>query len=394
LARFLPSWHGVGQTAGHRERLLEIVRQLQGVALPASVLESDILAARMSYDPALLDDLLASGEVVWIGRGPLTAKDGRIALYQRDQVPLLQWDLGIERPEGTIHDRLRDHLQARGASFFRDLYVAAEGGDQTLVLEALWDLVWSGEVTNDTLAPLRAFLGSRRSSKGRRPAFSGSTPPAGSGRWYLTADLVSGVPALTEEQAKSRAEQFLERHGVVTRDAVLSEGLPGGFAGLYPVLAAMEDAGRTRRGYFIEGLGGAQFGQPGAIDRLRASDEPATVVLAAVDPANPYGTTLAWPDHEVSRPARRTGASVILSSGELVGYVERGARRILTFANPPPELVADALAEVARARRQTTIETIDGQPASSGPIGTALQGSGFSVGYKGLTFRPKRSGRC
>ncbi len=178
---------------------------------------------------------------------------------------------GIEPPDGAIHDRLREHLAQRGASFFRDLYVAAEGGDPTAVLEAVWDLVWSGEVTNDTLAPLRAFLGSRRSRKPRRPTVSGATPPAGSGRWYLTGDLLAGVPALPEVQAKARAEQLLERHGVVTRDAVLSEGQPGGFAGLYPVLAAMEDAGRTRRGYFIEGLGGAQFGQPGAIDRLRRS---------------------------------------------------------------------------------------------------------------------------
>jgi ATP-dependent Lhr-like helicase len=393
LGRFLPDWQGVGQTVGHRDRLLEVIRQLQGLALPASSLEGDILSTRMAYQSGLLDDVLASGEVVWMGRGPLTAKDGRIALYLRDQVPLLHWEPGIEPPEGAIHNRLREHLAQRGASFFRDLYVAAEGGDPTAVLEAVWDLVWSGEVTNDTLAPLRAFLGSRRSRKPRRPTVSGATPPAGSGRWYLTSDLLAGVPALPEVQAKARAEQLLERHGVVTRDAVLSEGQPGGFAGLYPVLAAMEDAGRTRRGYFIEGLGGAQFGQPGAIDRLRAPDDPTTVALAAVDPANPYGATLAWPDHKRGRPARRTGAHVILRSGELVAYVERGARRVLTFGDPTPEVVAPALAELAGRRRQTTIETVDGDPVATTALGAALQEEGFSVGYKGLTYRPQRSRR-
>jgi len=393
LGRFLPGWHGVGQTAGHRERLLEVIRQLQGVALPASALERDILSARMAYDAGLLDDLLASGEVVWMGRGPLTAQDGRVALYLRDQVSLLHWELGVEPPDGAIHERLRDHLEQRGASFFRDLYVAAEGGDPAAVLEALWDLVWSGEVTNDTLAPLRAFLGPRRTGKRRRPTVSSATPAAGSGRWYLTSDLLAGIPALPEVQAKARAEQLLERHGVVTRDAVLSEGLPGGFAGLYPVLAAMEDAGRTRRGYFIEGLGGAQFGQPGAIDRLRAPDDPSTTTLSAVDPANPYGATLAWPDHEAGRPARRTGAHVILRSGELVAYVERGARRVLTFGDPAPEILAPAIADLAGRRRQTTIETVDGDSVASTSLGVALQEEGFSVGYKGLTHRPQRTRR-
>ena len=393
LGRFLPSWQGVGQSAGHRERLVEVVRQLQGVALPASSLEGDILSARMTYDPALLDDLLASGEVVWMGRGPLTAKDGRVALYLRDQVSLLHWELGAEPLDGAVHHRIRNHLEQRGASFFRDLYVAAEGGDPAAVLEALWDMVWAGEVTNDTLAPLRAFLGSRRSRKPKRPSVSGATPPAGSGRWYLTGDLLTGVPPLAEVQGKARAEQLLERHGVVTRDAVLSEGLPGGFAGLYPVLAAMEDAGRTRRGYFIEGMGGAQFGQPGAIDRLRAPEDAATVTLAAVDPANPYGATLGWPDHETGRPARRTGAHVILRSGELVAYVERGARRVLTFGDAPPEIIAPALAQLAGRRRQTTIETVDGDPVANTTLGAALQEEGFSVGYKGLTYRPQRSRR-
>ena len=151
------------------------------MALPASSLERDILSARMAYDPALLDDLLASGEVVWMGRGPLTAKDGRVALYLRDQVSLLHWDLGSEPPDGAIHQRIRDHLEQRGASFFRDLYVAAEGGDPAAVLEALWDMVWSGEVTNDTLAPLRAFLGSRRARKPKTAHCVGRHPSGGLG---------------------------------------------------------------------------------------------------------------------------------------------------------------------------------------------------------------------
>jgi ATP-dependent Lhr-like helicase len=393
LGRFLPSWHGVGTDVGHAGRLLEIVRQIQAAAIPASTLESDVLTARMDYDTRLLDELLASGDIAWLGRGPLGRRDGRMSLILREQVPLL-WSPppDDDRPEGPIHHRLRRHLAERGASFFRDLYAAAEGGDPSLVLDAIWDLVWSGEVTNDTLAPLRAFLGG--SSKRGRPSrtVSSATPASGTGRWYLTADLLDDVPPAIEVRAKAIAENLLERHGVVTRDAVLSEGVPGGFSGLYPVLAAMEDAGRTRRGYFIEGLGGAQFGLPGAIDRLRSEADTGVVVLAATDPANPFGAALPWPSEGgTNQAARRTGAHVVLVDGGLAAYIERGAKKVNTFGDPDTDTIANALADLATRRyRRMALETIDGEPAGSGRYASSLAAAGFAPGYRGLTLRTRR----
>ncbi len=387
LGRFLPAWHGVGLAPARPGRLYEIVRSLQGAAVPASILESDVLAGRMDYRPSLLDELAASGELVWVGRGPLGARDGRVALYLRDQAPLLLDDLPDDPPAGGLHDRLRAHLWERGASFFRDLYEAAGGGDPDAVLDALWDLVWAGEVTNDTLAPLRAFLWGKARRRGGRPQLPGTAPPAGSGRWYVTADLVRARPA-AERRAAAWAEQLIERHGLVTRDAVLAEGLAGGFAWLYPVLAAMEDAGRVRRGYFVEGLGGAQFAAPGALDRLRASaDAGAPVVLAAADPANPYGAALAWPGEAEGRAGRSAGAYVVLVDGTLAAFVERGGRKVLTFTDEPGT-IGGAIADLyARRLRRATVETIDGEPAASTPLGGALRAHGYVTSYKGLAYR-------
>jgi ATP-dependent Lhr-like helicase len=393
LGRFLPAWHGVGSTVGHGGRLMEIVRQLQVATIPASTLETDVLANRMGYDPRLLDDLLASGDLVWVGAGSLGKRDGRIALLLRDQVPLLWTAADDDLPDGPVHGRLRAHLAARGASFFRELYAAAEGGDPTLVLDAIWDLVWAGEVTNDTLAPLRAFLGGRGARRGRGGrTVSTATPPAGTGRWYLTADLLDDVPPANEARAKAVGENLLERHGIVTRDAVLAEGVPGGFTGLYPVLAAMEDAGRTRRGYFIEGLGGAQFGLPGAIDRIRSDAETGVVTLAATDPANPYGAALSWPDAgDSGRAARRAGAHVVLIEGTLAAYIERGGKTAVTYGAPDPDAVANALAGLAAVRnRRMSLATIDGEPASAGRYAAALAAAGFATGYRGLTLRTGR----
>lgn len=388
LGRFLPSWQGVGDSSSRPDRLLEVVRQLQGASLPAGSLESEILSSRMSYQPGILDDVLASGEVVWIGRRPVGPRDGRVSLYLRDQVPLLH-DLNTAGfVEGEKYDALRTHLTGRGASFFRDLYIAAEGGDPDTVLEALWDMVWAGEVTNDTLAPLRALAWTKAKRGGRRARVPSATPPAGSGRWYLVSDLHSGIPPMAEERAKARADQLLDRYGVVTRDAVLAEGLPGGFAGLYPVLAAMEDTGRVRRGYFVEGQGGAQFGLPGAIDRVRGT-ESGVVTLPATDPANPYGSILAWPDLSPARPARRAGSYVILVEGRVAAYLERRGRKI--FTNPKedntPEVVT-AVASLARRRyRRMVIESINGESASQTPLGSALLTNRFVQGYRGLTYR-------
>ena len=387
LGRFLPAWHGIGNTSSSPGRLLDVVRSLQGATLSASELETVMLPSRMSYSPALLDDLLASGDVVWVGREPLGVRDGRLALYLREQAPLLHWDLDIDPPQGEVHDALRHHLAAGGASFFRDLYAAAEGGDPNSVVAALWDLVWAGEVTNDTLAPLRAFLWKRRASKSRPGrGLSSVTPPAASGRWYLVDQVLQrSDPIAPETKAAAVADQLLARHGVVSRDAVLGEGVPGGFAGLYPVYSAFEDAGKARRGYFIEGRGGSQFAMPGAVDRLRATGDTGIVVLSAVDPANPYGATLPWPTSDPA-PARRTGAAVALSDGELGAYLEKGDKKAITFGNEP-ELAAAAIHEILLTRsRPKALELIDGLPAASTAVGAQLVTRGFRPSYKGLTM--------
>ena len=390
LALFLPAWHGVGKTANAATRLPEVVRSLQGRSIPASILETDVLADRMTYNPAGLDLLLASGEVVWIGTSSLGVNDGKVALYYRDHVPLLH-DAGPAQdgPDDELHRTIRRHLTARGASFFNDLYIAAGGGDPQAVVAALWDLVWVGEVTNDTLAPLRAFVSARGGRKSSRPKMRLSVPPTGSGRWYLVDDLVdSGPGPLVEQRAKAVAEQLLERHGVVTRPAVLAEAIPGGFAGLYPVFSAMEDAGTVRRGYFIESLGGAQFGLPGAIDRLRDGTGTGVVVIAAADPANPFGAGLSWPSHDAGSPSRRAGAYVILADGALAAYVERGARSILTFTEDEAAIVSGLIDVGKRRRRTTTIASINGQSALSSPLADVLRQAGFVTGYKGVTYRP------
>ncbi|HSF85545.1 MAG TPA: DEAD/DEAH box helicase [Acidimicrobiia bacterium] len=390
-ARFLPLWHGVGSGAAHSARLMEVVRQIQGTAIPASILERDVLRQRLAYQPGMLDMLLASGEVVWIGRGPLGASDGRVALYLRHQVPLLHQPSHEDPPQGELHDLLRSHLEQRGASFFNDLYVAAEGGPQEAVLEALWDLVWAGEVTNDTLAPLRAYGAIKGKRRSGRPAFPTAAPPAGSGRWYLARDLLApGEPIVGEQRAKAVADQLLERHGVVTRDAVLAENIPGGFSGLYPVFAAMEDAGRVRRGYFIEGRGGSQFALPGAVDRLRTATSPEVTVLAAADPANAYGAALPWPEHPSGRLARRAGAYVLTHDGALIGFLERGGRTLLTF-DADSALLATALASFAdRTGTRLILATVDGAPAASGPMAETLRAAGFTPGYRGLTYGSTR----
>jgi ATP-dependent Lhr-like helicase len=390
LGLFLPAWHGIGNTSAGQARLPEVLRALQGSAIPASILERDVLPDRMAYNPADLDLLLAAGELIWIGRGAAGTKDGKVSFFLRDHVPLLLDPLETELPSDEIHRALRAHLARRGASFFQDLYIAAGGGDPATVVTALWDMVWAGEITNDTLAPLRAFVGTKGKARTSRRRMSSSVPPAGSGRWYLVADLGNDDPGPAPEQrGKAIAEQLLERHGVVTRPAVLAEDIRGGFAGLYPVFAAMEDAGTVRRGYFVESLGGAQFGLPGAIDRLRDSQPSGVVVLAAADPANPYGAALAWPEHSDGTPSRRAGAYVVLLDGMLVGFAERGGRALLTFADATDALVAGLIEISQRSRnRSLTLARVDGESALSCSMSGALLSAGFTTGYKGLTYRP------
>ena len=384
LARFLPRWQGVGSEAAGLDRCLEVVTQLQGLALPASVLERDILADRVAdYTPRLLDELISAGLVMWVGAGPLGRDDGRVMLLLRCNadivLPRLTPASPIDRPEGEEHQRLRAVLSRRGACFFTDLAPPSSlaPGAEDAVLDALWDLVWAGEVTNDTFAVVRAAVAGRvarargsRSpgrpasgsvSRARRPQMGRVValgPPRAQGRWSLVArpqwedELDSKEPAAVSLSAPrpgpasasppgsataaantagsvALAEILLERYGVLTRDAVKSEGVPGGFASVYPVLKAMEESGRVRRGYFVTGLGGVQFAAPGAVDRLRSlrepEREPKALVLAATDPANPYGTLLAWPD---KGPQRAAGAYVVTIGGQACLFLERGGRSV------------------------------------------------------------------
>jgi ATP-dependent Lhr-like helicase len=425
LGRFLPAWQGVGSDRRGPDALIEVVSTLAGASVPASVLESDVLPARLPrYTPADLDARCTTGEVVWVGAGALGSGDGRVRLVFRDQVetlvpepePEAAGDGGPDGPlAGPVHRALRAHLAERGASFWDDLVrAAADAGadyDEATVLAALWDLVWAGEVTNDSLAPLRAFLSgapgsrsatNRRAAPKARPRPGRLTrlgPPSGAGRWSLVATLrlppPGHPPATPTEIAHARATQLLERYGVLTREAALGEGIEGGFAGVYPVLKAMEEQGTVRRGYFVAGLGAAQFAVPGAVDRLRSaraggSDTPGeVVVLAATDPAQPYGASLPWPPTD-GRPGRSAGALVVLVDGEAAVFVERGGRSLLTF---PAALVdprwAEALAAVVRRgqRRSLEVAKIDGAPARESNHADTLRQAGFADGYKGLVIR-------
>jgi len=389
LARFLPAWHGIGVRAGGTDRLLEVVFQLQGLALPATVIERDVISARVSnYAPRLLDELVSMGEVVWSGRGTLGTSDGRVALYLRGDAPRLV-PPPVDPPQSDLHDRLRAHLKARGASFFRDVYSACGGGDEEVMLDALWDLVWSGEVTNDTFAPLR-LLGPMARRPARKPHLPKLTQPRATGRWSLAADLL-GAGANPTERLHSEAGVLLQRHGVLTREAVVGEGWPGGFAGLYPVLRAMEESGRIRRGYFVEGLGGSQFALPGAVDRLRSLRDSGggIIAMAATDPANPYGTVIDWPESG-GRMSRAAGAYCVLDDGRLVLYLERGGRSLLT-AGDVQLAHLNALIAIATNAGRVELQKVDGTSVMDSPLKSALREAGFSPTHRSLIAYGARS---
>ncbi len=500
LARFLPGWQQVGSRLRGADGLLRAVEQLAGAQVPASALETLVLPVRVErYSPSLLDELTAAGEVVWQGHGSLPGEDGWVSLHAADAAPVTM-ALPDESLELTdVHRAVLELLGAGGAHFFRSVATALEGQvdaegkalggvDDSTLERVLWDLTWAGYATNDTLAPLRARLGggrtahraprsAPRSRYGRTGATGaryglgraggglgrpGSTaggaprsgPPSTVGRWSLLPELEPDATV----RASVTAEVLLDRHGVLTRGAVASERLPGGFAAVYRVLAAMEEAGRVRRGYFVEGLGASQFASTGAVDRLRAAsrplstigrgewqhsapgrgaassdpweaaglgpaggssgsggpggerdgaDRPRTVVLAASDPANPYGAALPWPERGSSasgesgsgaatghRAGRKAGALVVLLEGDLVLYVERGGRTLLSFTDDPTALQAgaDALALAVRdgALGRLTVEKADGAgvltPGSSA-LGAALEAAGFTATPRGLRVR-------
>jgi len=421
LARFLPEWHGVAAIGANPppfrgtaalERLAEVVDQLAGLPIPASVLERDVLPVRIpGYLPRLLDELGALGEVAWVGRGSLGRDDGRIALVRPGREILRPIGLpdGTERPTGERHESIREHLARRGASFYRELFAAAGGGKDRDVLDALWDLVWAGEVTNDTFAPLRALRWKRTGSGNgsRRPGGRGRLtalgPPEAAGRWSLVSSEAAATPT---ERLHALSLAMLERHGVLTREAVATEGIDGGFSAVYPVLRAMEDAGRIRRGYFVDGLGAAQFALAGALDRLRAvrdgadpPDEGAVHVLAASDPANPYGAAMPWPRRGEGdrRPYQRAaGAYVVLVDGIAALYLDRGGSslQVLPAADEPGVAIVAARAlrtlVVDGRFRELVIRKVDGDDVAVSPFRSVLLEAGFVTGYRGLLLRVDR----
>jgi ATP-dependent Lhr-like helicase len=395
------------------------------------------------YRAALLDDLCTSGEVVWVGAGALGGNDGRIRLFFADQLSLLLPALeSAESPQGSVHDQVRAALAERGASFWAQLRAAVRGATDAELLAALWDLVWAGEVTNDSLTPLRAVLHGARSGKTARPVAAtpnarraaarlvrprhvrggGGTrlgPPAAQGRWSLVRQLVDRQVANTEA-THALAMQLLERHGVLTREAVLAEGVRGGFAGVYGVLKALEERGTVRRGYFVDGLGAAQFAVPGAIDRLRACREPHLVesqiavapfgddldangdapnvaVLAATDPAQPYGATLDWPTTS-GRPSRSAGALCFLQRGHVIGWYDVRSHHLVTFERTLEAgsfaALVEALGQLVKDGRAKSVEVrkINGAAHDDTSPGTVevvalLEQHGFARGYRGLTLR-------
>ena len=400
LARFLPNWHGIDRPRHGLDGLLDVVEQIEGYPIPASDLERHVLPARVAgYRPGDLDELCAAGEVVWRGIEGTGPGDGRIAVYLTDHYPLLAPE--PEVPDLPMCTTIVELLDERGALFFDDI-VHHVGGFRNDVFDALWDLVWSGVVTNDTLSPLRT-LGTRSKSRRRGPQRGRfrsrrvAGTPGSEGRWSLLARAATAKPADTERLA-ARVARLVERHGILTRESVSNEAITGGFSSLYPVLKAMEEAGRLRRGYFVAGLGAAQFAAPGADERLREPPPPdgKPLVLAANDPANVWGAALKWPERPegLARPGRVAGSRVVLHDGRLIGYLGRTGRSLQTFLpDTDPERSAaltalgDALGTLAIEGAPVFLEKIDGRESADSPLAPAFAALGFSLGSRGLLLK-------
>jgi ATP-dependent Lhr-like helicase len=417
-ARFLPVWQHLGRPLEGIDGVLAVVEQLAGVPIPASAWESLILPSRVAdYSPALLDELTATGEVVWSGHGTLPGRDGWIALHPAEAAPFtLQDPSDADDPApDSVEARLLTALAGGGAYFASQLKQLAGADNEQSVNDALWALTWAGRVTNDTFAPVRTLLSgggqshrvARRAPRARMyrgatmpRATSAPRPPTLGGRWSLLPEREPDAAA----RATATASLLLDRYGVVTRGAVQSEGVPGGFAQVYRILAGFEEAGHCRRGYVIEKLGAAQFAASATVDRLRefaaVADPPPlrTVTLAATDPANPYGAALGWPAIEgvTHRPGRKAGGLVVLVDGELTLYLERGGRSALAFTDVEAPLLAAArhLAETAKRRRleTLTVEQVNGEFVYGTAVGRALREAGFVESPKGLTLRKLTAG--
>ncbi|MCI1019109.1 ATP-dependent helicase [Microbacterium sp. C5A9] len=408
-ARFLPEWQHLSRPLEGLDGVLTVIEQFAGVPIPASAWESLVLPSRVrDYSPALLDELTAAGEVIWSGHGTLPGRDGWVSLHPADLAPFTLPEPDDEIADDSLEARVLGALDAGGAYFASQLKEMAGAENEQSVLEALWSLTWAGRVTNDTFAPIRSLLagGSQahrvtrrapraRTYRGMSLTRTAPRPTSVGGRWSL-------LPTAETEAARRAtvtAGLLLDRYGVVTRGAVQAEGVPGGFAQAYRVLAGFEEAGHCRRGYVIEKLGAAQFAASATVDRLRTfaglADPPPrdAVTLAATDPANPYGAALGWPRREeVShRPGRKAGGLVVLVDGSLVLYLERGGRTVLCFTDDTDILKAAAtdLATTARARRldTLTVEKVNGDGVYGTELALALQEAGFVATPRGYTLR-------
>ncbi len=440
LARFLTHWQGLltprRTGPAHLDALLDVIESLQGAPIPASLLESSILPARVSgYDPAGLDTLIAAGEVTWAGVEPIGERDGRIALYLADKLALLAQQRPQNEPLTEREEKLLAVLESTGASFFDPLHQAIGGGYPGETIDALWSLVWRGLVTNDSLHALRAYILRPESARAPRRLQTGvvfrsrrTTPPNAQGRWALlpVASEQGTAPKVSRtECSHALALQLLSRYGILTRESVAAENIPGGFSAVYDVLKALEESGRIRRGYFVAGLGATQFALPAAIDLLRQlrteppAEKPEFVQLAATDPANPYGSVLRWPDlpfsdedlemdrsPSVAREAapriltRAVYAEVILRNGQLVAWLRRNNPNLLAFLpadEPERSQVAAGLARFLCDRGQlrmhgsrhegVLITTINGQPVAAHFMARFLMDAGFYSGPLGMHLR-------
>ena len=414
FVRLLTSWQGLLRRRSGLDALLDAIEHLQGAPMAASIFESEILAARVEgYTPADLDALCAAGEVVWCGVESVGDRDGRLALYLTDHLPRLR--MVPKEVEVTSREQaILDHLEGEGASFFAPLHQAAGDGYPAETVDALWNLVWKGLVTNDTFHAVRAFTAApeRRQRKTRPRSFRTRrvSPPSAEGRWSLVAQRV-GTPVSPTEWSTSVAQQLLSRYGVLTREVAGAEGIFGGFSAVYDVLKALEDAGRIRRGYFVGGVGATQFALPAALELMRSlreePEEPEVIVLAATDPANPFGTMLKWPPfaraaaggpgqgaEAPGRGATRTvGAQVILVNGYLAAYLSKGGRQILAWLpedEPQRSGIGRPLARELAVMARTgglIIAEVGGLPVADHPIAPFLVEAGFNPSAMGFMMR-------
>jgi ATP-dependent Lhr-like helicase len=431
LARFLTHWQGLLSPRrsghGHLDALLDAIESLQGAPLPASLLESQILPARIAeFASAGLDTLIAAGEVAWAGVEPIGERDGRIALFLAEKLPLLMQQRPMIEPLTEREGKLLSVLESTGASFFDALHQAVGGGFPGETIDALWSLVWRGLITNDSLHALRAYIAKPDSARTPRRLQTGAvfrsrktTPPTAQGRWSLLpiraqkGSECSG-PSATEA-SHALALQLLNRYGVLMRESVAAENVPGGFSAVYDVLKALEESGRIRRGYFVAGLGATQFALPAAVDLLRQlrtappGEKPEFVQLASADPANPYGSVLRWPELPVAEEdsesaprllTRAAYAEVILRNGQLVAWLRRANPNVLVFLpseEPERSQTASGLAHFLCSRGQermrggshqgVLITTINGQPVAAHPMARFLMDAGFHPGPLGMHLR-------